>query len=122
MTLNNEETRIGYCLGRLFAVLEKLQSDAQPGINATIRDRYYSSASSAPKSVFGTLLRLSSHHMKKLEQESWRVAADKRIGAIMQLIDEFPSHLDLEQQGLFAIGYYHQKNAFYKKTEQGEKS
>ena len=121
VSLNREEKRPGYCLGRLFAVLEKLQSDAQPGINATIRDRYYSSASSTPKTVFGTLMRLSTHHLKKLENPGWRINAEKRIGEVMDLIPDFPSHLNLENQGLFAIGYYHQKQNFYKKnTEQGE--
>lgn len=120
VSLNKEERRTGYCLGRLFAVLEKLQQDAQPGINATIRDRYYSSASCTPKSVFGTLLRLSTHHIKKLENQSWRVNAEKRIGEVMELIDEFPANLNLDNQGLFAIGYYHQKQSFYQKSEQGE--
>jgi len=109
VALNREEKRIGYCLGRLFAVLEKLQQDAQPGINATIRDRYYSSASCTPKTVFGTLMRLSTHHLKKLEKPEYRVNAERRIEEVMDLIPEFPSHLDLENQGLFAIGYYHQK-------------
>lgn len=123
VSLNKEEKRSGYCLGRLFAVLEKLQLDAQPGINATIRDRYYSSASSTPKLVFGTLMRLSTHHLKKLENSGWRVNAEKRIGEVMELIPDFPSHLDLENQGLFAIGYYHQKQDFYKKTtDKGELS
>ena len=121
MSLNKEEKRIGYCLGRLFAVLEKLQSDAQPGINATIRDRYYSSASCTPKTVFGTLMRLSTHHIKKLDKPGWRINAEKRIGEVMESIDEFPSHLNLENQGLFAIGYYHQKQDFFtKKPDQGE--
>lgn len=121
MSLNKEETRIGYCLGRLFAVLEKLQQDSHPGINATIGDRYYSSASSTPKSVFGTLMRMSKHHLKKLEKPAFKVNAEKRIGEIFSLIPEFPSHLNLENQGLFAIGYYHQKQDFYtKRKEQGE--
>ncbi len=121
MYLNKEEKRIGYCLGRLFAVLEKLQQDSHPGINATIGDRYYSSASCTPKSVFGTLMRLSKHHLKKLEKPSWKINAEKRIGEIFSLIPEFPSHLNLENQGLFAIGYYHQKQDFYtKSTKTGE--
>ncbi len=121
VSLDKEETRIGYCLGRLFAVLEKLQLDAQPGIKATIRDRYYSSASTAPKTVFGTLIRLSTHHIKKLENPAWRVNAEKRIGEVMRIITDFPAHLNLENQGLFALGYYHQKQDFYtKKTDQGE--
>ena len=121
VSLNKEEIRIGYCLGRLFAVLEKLQEDAQPGINATIRDRYYSSASCTPKSVFGTLMRLSTHHLKKLDNPGWRINAEKRIGEVMGSITEFPSHLNLENQGLFAIGYYHQKQNFYtKNSDKGE--
>ena len=121
VSLNKDEKRIGYCLGRLFAVLEKLQLDAQPGIKATIRDRYYSSASCTPKAVFGTLMRLSGHHLKKLENPAWRVNAEKNIGEVMATISEFPSHLDLENQGLFAIGYYHQKPELYaKKSDQGE--
>ena len=115
MSLDKHETRIGYCLGRLFAVLEKLQSDTHPGINSTIRDRYYSSASSTPKAVFGTLMRLKNHHMKKLQKPEWQVSTEKRIGEIMEHIREFPSHLNLENQGLFAIGYYHQKQDLYTK-------
>ncbi len=123
VSLDKNETRIGYCLGRLFAVLEKLQLDAQPGINATIRDRYYSSASTTPKAVFGTLMRLSTHHIKKLENPGWRVSAEKRISEVISLIKDFPSHLNLENQGLFALGYYHQKQDFYtKKTNQGEEA
>ncbi len=121
MSLNKEEKRIGYSLGRLFAVLEKLQQDSHPGINATIGDRYYSSASCTPKSVFGTLMRLSKHHLKKLKEQSWKINTEKRIGEIFSQIPEFPSHLNLENQGLFAIGYYHQKQDFYtKKTKEGE--
>jgi len=117
VSLNKDEKRIGYCLGRLFAVLEKLQLDAQPGIKATIRDRYYSSASCTPKTVFGTLMRLSTHHLKKLEKPSYRKNAENRIEEVMALIPEFPAHLNLENQGLFAIGYYHQKPDFYISTK-----
>nr|WP_297398888.1 type I-C CRISPR-associated protein Cas8c/Csd1 [uncultured Marinobacter sp.] len=114
---NPSEKRIGYLLGSLFAVLEKLQQDANPNLNSTIRDRYYSSASCSPKSVFGTLMRLHTHHLKKLENPSWRNAAQRRISDIMSDIGEFPPHLNLEDQGLFAIGYYHQRQALYTKTE-----
>lgn len=117
MSLNNGEHRIGYNLGRLFACYEKLQESAQPGINATIRDRYYSSASCNPVTVFGTLDRLSSHHLKKLDNPKLRGWYDKKIREVMSKIDEFPSHLNLENQGLFAIGYYHQKQDFYTKNE-----
>ncbi|MDH5730625.1 MAG: type I-C CRISPR-associated protein Cas8c/Csd1, partial [Gammaproteobacteria bacterium] len=121
VTLNKNETRIGYNLGRLFAVLEKLQQDAQPGIKATIRDRYYSSASSTPVSVFGTLMRLSTHHMKKLDNPAFKISAEKRISEVMASVPEFPSNLNLENQGLFAIGYYHQRqDLFTKNSEKGE--
>lgn len=124
VSLNKEEKRIGYCLGRLFAVLEKLQSEAQGTVNATIRDRYYNSASTTPKTVFGTLIRLSMHHFKKLnkpEKKKIQVPLEKRMNEVMELIIEFPSHLNLENQGLFAVGYYHQKQDFYtKNTEKGE--
>jgi len=117
MALDKSEGRIGYRLGRLFAVLEKLQEDASPGLNSTIRDRYYSSASCTPKSVFGTLMRLHTHHLKKLPEQSWRVSAENNIAEIILDITDFPSHLSLEDQGLFAIGYYHQRqDRFTKKN------
>lgn len=119
MAYNPEEKRIGYRLGCLFAVLEKLQSDANPGLNATIRDRYYSSASCTPKAVFGTLMRLHAHHLKKLPHQGQRVNAEKRIAEIMADINDFPAHLNLENQGLFAIGYYHQRQALFTKKEAG---
>ncbi len=115
MAYNPEEKRIGYRLGCLFAVLEKLQSDANPGLNAGIRDRYYSSASCNPKSVFGTLMRLHAHHLKKLPHQGQRVVAEKRIAEIISDINDFPAHLNLEDQGLFAIGYYHQRQALFTK-------
>lgn len=117
MAFNPEEKRIGYRLGCLFAVLEKLQSDANPGLNATIRDRYYSSASCTPKAVFGTLMRMHAHHLKKLQHPGQRVNAEKRIAEIMSDINDFPAHLNLEDQGLFAIGYYHQRQALFTKKE-----
>lgn len=122
MAYNPEEKRIGYRLGCLFAVLEKLQSDANPGLNATIRDRYYSSASCNPKSVFGTLMRLHAHHLKKLPHQGQRVVAEKRIAGIMEDINEFPTHLNLEEQGLFAIGYYHQRQALFTKQPKEQAS
>lgn len=117
VSYNPSEKRIGYLLGSLFAVLEKLQQDANPGLNTTIRDRYYSSASCTPRSVFGTLMRLHTHHLKKLDNPAWRNAAQRRISDIVSEIDGFPSHLSLEDQGLFAIGYYHRRQALYTKNE-----
>ena len=110
MCTDSTNTNIGYRLGRLFAVLEKIQSDANPGINATIRDRFYGAASSTPVTVFGNLMRLSNHHLSKLEKEKPGLAVIRKrlIGEIMCTITDFPSHLDLADQGRFAIGYYHQ--------------
>jgi CRISPR-associated protein Csd1 len=121
VSLNVEERRIGYRLGRLFAVLEKLQKDAQSETNTTIRGRYYNSASCTPKFVFGTLMRMHVNHLRKLEKPAWREATENRIGDIMDQIVDFPAQLDLEHQGLFAVGYYHQKQDLYtKKTDQGD--
>ena len=117
MAYNPEEKRIGYRLGCLFAILEKLQTDANPGLNATIRDRFYSSASCTPRAVFGTLMRLHAHHLKKLPYHGQRVNMEKRIAAVMADISEFPAHLTLEDQGLFAIGYYHQRQELFTKKE-----
>lgn len=114
MSLDKQDTRTGYRLGRLFAVLEKIQQDASGGhLNSTIRDRYFASASSSPASVFATLMKLSNHHLAKLEKS--KIWYEKLIGEIMAEIQGFPSHLDLNAQGLFSIGYYHQKEDFYKK-------
>ncbi len=116
MSLNEANTNIGYRLGRLFAVLEKIQEEANPGINATIRDRYYGAASSTPVTVFSTLLKLKNHHLSKLENPGRVVNLEKRIGEIMDGIDDFPAQLALEDQGRFAIGYYHQRQDFFKKS------
>lgn len=117
MCTDPANTNIGYRLGRLFAVLEKIQSDTNPGINATIRDRFYGAASSTPVTVFGNLMRLSNHHLSKLEKEKPGLAVirKKLIGEIMCPIIDFPSHLDLADQGRFAIGYYHQTQDLWTK-------
>lgn len=114
MSLDTQNTQIGYQLGRLFAVLEKAQQDALPGINATIKDRFYGAASSTPASVFPRLIRLAQHHISKAE---YGRSSDRRLGEIMENIGDFPPHLSLEQQGLFALGYYHQRNALWKKSD-----
>ena len=113
MALDKESTNVAYRLGRLFAVLEKAQKDAVPGANTTIKDRFYGSASATPRTVFPQLLRLTQHHIQKAE---YGRNTDKMIEEIIQGIQEFPAHLRLDDQGLFAIGYYHQKKAFYTKT------
>jgi CRISPR-associated protein Csd1 len=117
MALNREEKNIGYRLGRLFAILEKAQKDAVPGANTTIKDRFYGSASATPAVVFPQLLRLTQHHIQKSD---FGAIIEKWIEEIMCDIKQFPSHLSLEEQGMFAIGYYHQKQECYKKTEKKE--
>jgi len=101
-----------YHLGRLFAVLEKIQEEASPGLNATIRDRYYGAASSTPVAVFTTLLRLKNHHLGKLSPGR-RMYFERLIGEIMSGLDDFPRQLPLPEQGRFALGYYHQRQDFY---------
>lgn len=108
MSLDKERIDVAYLLGRLFAVLEKAQLDALGKINATIKDRFFSAASATPASVFPRLIRLSQHHVEKAE---YGYKSDQRIGEIMENIDSFPAHMNLQQQGLFAIAYYQQKNA-----------
>lgn len=105
-----------YRLGRLFATLEKIQEEASPGLNATIRDRYYGAASSTPVAVFTTLLRLKNHHLGKLNPGR-AVQMERLIGKIMEGLTDFPRHLTLPEQGRFALGYYHQRQAFFSKTE-----
>jgi len=121
VTLDLNNANIGYRLGRLFASLEKLQSEAHPGLNATIRDKFYGAASSTPVTVFGNLMRLKNHHLAKLENGGRRVNFERLLAEIVNGIDNFPSHLNLEDQGRFAIGYYHQMQDFYtKKTENNQ--
>lgn len=115
--LDQDDTRQAYRLGCLFAIYEKVQRDAIPGIKTTIRSRYYTRASTMPKSVFGALIKLNGHHMQKLSY-GHRIAIDKKITKIMALIDGFPTLFNLDDQALFAIGYYHQKNDLYTKREE----
>lgn len=118
VSLDLKNINPGYRLGRLFATLEKIQAEASPGINATIRDKFYGAASSTPVTVFGSLMRLKNHHLAKLENPGRRVNFEKLISEIVEGIADFPAHLTIEDQGRFAIGYYHQMQAFFtKKTE-----
>ncbi len=114
MSLNEESTNQAYLLGRLFAVLEKAQKEAISNANATITDRYFTSACASPVSVFPVLLRLSRHHIAKAEYGS---RLDRKIGEIMNLLEvnerPFPARLSLDEQGIFILGYYHQRSDFY---------
>ena len=121
VSVDENNTNTAYRLGRLFAVLERIQERANPNINATIRDRYYGAASSTPVTVFSTLLKLKNHHLGKLENKGEAINFEKILGQIMDEISDFPAHLDLQNQGRFAIGYYHQRQAFFKKSESSNK-
>lgn len=132
MSLDPDCTDQPYQLGRLFAVLERIQTDALGrDLNRTIRDGYMSAASATPGSVFQRLLRLTQHHCDKLpttkteakERRVWmKHTAESRIGEIVDKISDFPAHLPLDEQGLFFIGYYHQRQDFFKsKKFEGEK-
>ncbi len=117
MSLDKENKNVGYRLGRLFAALEKIQQEASPGINATIRDRFYGAASGTPVAVFPNLMRLKNHHLAKLENTGRKIYFEKLIGEIMEEIADFPAHLPIADQGRFAVGYYHQQQDFFTKKE-----
>lgn len=113
MSLDSSNTNSGYRLGRLFAVLERIQEEAAGGhgkINATIRDRFYGAASSAPATVFPMLLRLKNHHLGKIANVGRRKNLEALIGEIVDgLPPGFDPHLSMDNQGRFAVGYYHQR-------------
>lgn len=121
LSLNENSNIKAYHLGRLFAVLEKAQKDANPGIKSTIRDKYFTSASTTPASTFPTLISLVQHHISKLE---YGVYYDKMIGEIMDKLkvedNPFPKNLSLDEQGIFYLGFYHQRNFFYKSKDSQE--
>lgn len=115
--LDIESPSTAYRLGRLFATLEKIQEEASPGLNATIRERYYGAASSTPVAVFTTLMRLKNHHLAKVQSKGRVVNFEKLLAEIMSGVSDFPVHMNLLDQGRFAIGYYHQRQDFFTKRE-----
>lgn len=120
MALDKESTNIGYVLGRLFAVLERIQEQAQSGLNKTIRDTYFSAACSSPLVTFKRLQDLAIHHLAKIRNSGKNtVWLDKLMQEVIDKIDSsgIPQTLPLEDQGRFAIGYYHQRQDFFTKNE-----
>lgn len=123
--LNEEANYVPYVLGRLFAVMEKIQKDAIDP-NATIRDRYFNAACASPASVFPTLMRLSQSHLSKLSRMGEKLAArgvyyDRMFQDLYgRLTETLPKRLSLEEQGAFQLGYYHQKQALYTKKEEND--
>lgn len=119
VSLDPARTDRPYLLGRLFAVLEKAQEEAVPGASATIKDRYLSSASANPGQVFHMLLKNSSNHTAKLrkdpEKKGRAIHYEAMVQDIMNHFDDFPKTMSAEEQGLFMIGYYHQRKDFFTK-------
>ncbi|MGA7672775.1 MAG: type I-C CRISPR-associated protein Cas8c/Csd1 [Nitrolancea sp.] len=109
--LNPEHPSAAYQCGRVLAILEEIQRAAMPGVNATIVDRFYGTASTAPASVFSRLLRGAQPHLSKLERDrrGAYVALQGRLEEILGHLSGFPTTLSLREQGLFALGYYHQR-------------
>lgn len=119
--LDKQNENVGYLCGRLFATIEKIQEEANNIHN--VRDRYLNAASSAPSTVFATLLNLSQHHLEKLSQNRqifFQKTEQEIIGKLPA--DGFPSHLDLNDQGRFFVGYYHQRQDFFTSKEDKEET
>lgn len=120
MALDKTNENIGYVLGRLFAVLERIQEQAQTGLNKTIRDTYFGAATSNPMVTFKRLQDLAIHHLSKMRNTGKNtVWLDKLMQEVMDKISAsgIPATLALEDQGRFAIGYYHQRQDFFNKRE-----
>ncbi len=116
--LDKDNTNQGYLCGRLFAVLDKIQEEANN--QHSIRERYMNSASSTPAAVFATILNLSNHHFENLKTEGRKIYFEKLKQEIISKIeaDGFKAQLDLQDQGRFFIGYYHQRHDFFTKNEE----
>lgn len=115
VSLDRRNNNQAYLCGRLFAVLENIQNQAVGGgkLNSTIKDKYFASAAAKPASIFPTLIKLSQHHMKKLNDGS-QIFHAKLVGEIMNMLEnEFPKTLPLMEQGKFMIGYYQQEQDFF---------
>ena len=123
VSLNENSKNIPYTLGRLFSVYEEIQKEANlrnpgnPGINTTIKDRYFGSAAAMPATVFPILSNLAQKHLRKLSDEQ-RVCLDKKVMTLKSVLGEqYPAHMSLPEQGSFDLGYYHQTQASYTKKE-----
>jgi len=120
VSLNPDSNNIPYTLGRLFSVLEAIQSSANPGINTTIKDKYFNSASATPSRVFPTLINLAQKHLRKLDK-GFDISYSKQLTDLTAKLGEtFPDRLSLPQQGAFQLGYYHQTQVRYTKKEERE--
>lgn len=121
MSLDLTNNNQAYLCGRLFAIFEKIQQEANPsGVNSTIRDQYFDSFSCTPNVAFARLSALSNHHLQKLSHDK-QVYFERLKGEVMDNIDPngLPAHFSLDDQSRFTIGYYHQHQAFFKKKDEG---
>jgi len=109
MPLDKSKSNIGYRLGRMFAVLETVQEESNPGTDVTMREKFYSDASTTPLEVFTNLIKVKNHQLAKISDHSRCQYYEILIGEILDAIDDFPSNLSLQDQGRFSLGYYHQK-------------
>lgn len=121
VSLNENSTNPAYTLGRLFSVYEAAQQAANPGINATIKDKYFNAAAAMPASIFPVLNNLYQKHLRKLEP-GIRVYYDKQVSALKGVLGEsYPARMTLAQQGSFDLGYYHQTQKRYEGKKKEEK-
>lgn len=122
--MDPNNTEHGYLLGRLLAVIERTQQEAMGDINATVIDRYFSGASASPASVFPRLLKNMKNHLRKAKDSDQNRGTafwlDRQVDAIMSQINEFPNFLPIDQQGLFILGYHHQRHDLWKKKSDKE--
>lgn len=122
MALDSDNQNRGYVLGRLFAAYEQTQLAALGKVNASVKDKFYGSASAQPRKIFAMLESGSANHLAKLgkQKPGYKVVLEKTIGSIMDMMeprnDPFPASLAAEEQALFGLGYYHQRNEFFRKS------
>ena len=123
VSLNPDAANVPYTLGRLFSVLEAIQEAANPGINATIKDKYFNSAAATPAVIFPILINLAQKHLKKLRSSNAGLVIfyEKQITELCSCLGKsYPARMSLSQQGAFQLGYYHQTQARYQKKEEKE--
>lgn len=118
MELNENCTNQAYVLGQLFSLLEEIQKKANKGINTTIKDKYFSSASSTPALVFPLLIDLSQKHIRKINDKKYKIYYDKKLTELFAKMNtDYPVRMSMQEKGIFQIGYYHQTQKHFTKQE-----